>query len=945
MRKALGKNLDNRQDPTLHAGYGRATAVFQQSKDDDEGNPINFWKYFPNRMELIILDRLLKQPRVQIDARDNRLRTPLMYAARGGHDMTVSRLLDQMAKVDNADKEGQTPLFHAVSTEQIRVTEMLLTMKADVNHSDNLFNTPIHLAISNKNESLTEMLLLAKADVNAFNARGQTPIMLAMDSGSAKMFAMIVEYEPSLDCLDNRGWNVIIYATEYGMLKEMVPLLNKMGPATQDLMRWQDPQGRTALHHAVLDANRDFSHVLLQYDHCVTIQDCNGNTPLHLTCEIGDLPILKQLLEDCDDADLRNNKGQTPLMVAAHNGQYACFIRLVNSKDLMPAKANLVDNEGWTVLMHACCSGHLDMVNMILQNKEGGNRTLALLKVEVNQPANDGLTALMVAAREGHWKLLSSLVLAGANSAAKEKDGYTPLHWAAMEGEADVCSCLVQLKANADDQDREGWTPLMHAATSGCDDVTQLLVDVDADLNMKNFGGQTALDICIEARLNLPAEILLDGARDREIQLGLPKMRKSVPAEGHFMVALEDATDLQLEGMGEGINPYCMIQFTSNKDSGLAASFSTCVLHETNPQWHETFRFDCESLDPSACLVVWVLTAPGTTAQEVIDSSTLGMDAEEVQARARQLTLLGKAGAKKAKGDFAGSMQGIFDNLMFKANRIQKMEESKARDKEANEVLKMGVRNIANSLQARRWLQVQNFQTNLAHQIKIPTPPVPPSHMPLGVVVVRFRQLREAVWSSDPMVLYRTLRLNSRGRLTLQIDFRPRFQGVPDPARAQPVRPFHTPRKAEMKESELEIGSPTGKSREKKKAAEAAELDASTVHTEHVKSMGKTFFDVQKWSKTANLVGDAYEEAELNAGVRKGGIADSAAARVVRKGIIHVKKQIERRRYYDTRIQARRDDDREEQANKFFGEQPKYIAPAIRMDNRTIGRVDDSRLY
>jgi len=392
------------------------------------------------------------------------------------------------------------------------------------------------------------------------------------------------------------------------------------------------------------------------------------------------------------------------------------------------------------------------------------------------------------------------------------------------------------------------------------------------------------------------------------------------------------------------VNPYCMVQFTSNKDSGLAASFTTCVLHETNPQWHETFRFDCEHLDPGACMVVWILTAPGTTAQEVIDSSTLGMDAEEVQARARQLALLGKASKQGKKGDFAGSMQGIFDNLMFKANRIQKMEESKARDKEANEVLRMGARNIANSLQARRWLQVQNFQTNLAHQIKIPSPPVPPSHMPLGVVVVRFRQLREAVWSADPMVLYRSLRLNSRGRLTVQIDFRPRFQQVPDPARSQPVRPFHTPRKVEMKESELEIGSPTGKSRAKKDAG-AAELDASTVHHEHTKSMGKAFFDVQKWSKTANLVGDAYEEAELNAGVRKGGIADSYAVRAIRKGIIHVKKQIDRRRYYDTQIQPPDDDDQDKQVNQFFAEQPKYIAPAIRMDNRMISRVDDSRLY
>lgn len=945
----ISGDLEGPSKDNIHKGYGRPTLMYEQNKEKDEsGNPINFWKYFPNRMELIILDRLLQQPRPQIDARDNKLRTPLMYAARHGHDMTCSRLLHQMARVDAADKEGQTPLFHAVSTEQMRCTEMLLAVGSDVNHSDNLFQTPLHKAIGNKNEALTEMIIQAKADVNAFNAKGQTPIMLAMDAGSAKMFSVIIEQSPSLDCLDHRGWNVLIYACEYGMLKEMVPMLNQLGTDAVPILRWQDPQGRTALHHSVLNMNREFVQILLTIDHDVTIQDCNGNTPLHLVCEVGDLPILKMLLEDCDDADLRNNKGETPAMVCAHNGHLACFIRLFNAKDLMPARANLVDNAGWTVLMHACCAGHLDMVNMILQNKEGGNRTLALLKVEVNQPSHDGLTALMIAAREGQWKLLASLVLAGANTAAKDRDGYTPLHWAGLEGETAVTSCLVQLKADPDAQDREGWTPLMHAATSGCDEVAQLLVDLDADLNVKNFGGQTALDVALEGHYTLSAEIMMDGLRDREINLGLPKMRREVPAEGHFMVAIEEASDLQLEGVGDSLNPYCYIQFVSNKDSGVTACFTTCVLHETYPTWHESFRFDTEHLDPSGYLVVWVLTAPGTTSQEVVDSSTHGISADEVQARARELALMGKDKGKGKKGqNYADSMQKIFDNLMVKAGKVQRLESDKMKAQGADEMLQKGIKSIENSLQARRWLQVQNFQRSLAHQVAVPSPPVPLSHMPLGVVLVRFRHLREAVWSSTPLVLDRTLRLNSRGRLTIQIDFRPKYQKVPDPAKLQPVREFHTPRKEQMKESELEIGEahPKGSKKNPILTRAAAEwVDPSTLHRgDLAKQMGKSFFQIREWTKTANVIGDAYEEAELSAGIRKGGIADSTAAKMFRKGVRAVQKNIERRRYYDTQIQARKEGEEEDAKNHFFKEQPKYIAPSIRIDNRTMSRVEDSR--
>ena len=74
-------------------------------------------------------------------------------------------------------------------------------------------------------------------------------------------------------------------------------------------------------------------------------------------------------------------------------------------------------------------------------------------------------------------------------------------------------------------------------------------------------------------------------------------------------------------------------------------------------------------------------------------------------------------------------------------------------------------------------------------------------------------------------------------------------------------------------------------------------------------------------------------------------IADSSAAKVVRKGIKVMQKNIGRRRLYDTQIVAQKTQEGDEQVNKFFGDQPKYLAPSIRMDDRTLSRVEDSRLY
>ena len=63
----------------------------------------------------------------------------------------------------------------------------------------------------------------------------------------------------------------------------------------------------------------------------------------------------------------------------------------------------------------------------------------AFAKLEVNQTDNEGLTALMIAAQEGNWQLIPSLVLAGANVQAKDMDGYTALHWACLQKSHSYC--------------------------------------------------------------------------------------------------------------------------------------------------------------------------------------------------------------------------------------------------------------------------------------------------------------------------------------------------------------------------------------------------------------------------------------------------------------------------------------------------------------------------
>lgn len=79
---------------------------------------------------------------------------------------------------------------------------------------------------------------------------------------------------------------------------------------------------------------------------------------------------------------------------------------------------------------------------------ENGNRSAAERRLDhgaaINVPnPNNGRTALHAAANNGHKKLVSFLLLRGADANARDKDGNTPLHLAAVAGHNETVAALM----------------------------------------------------------------------------------------------------------------------------------------------------------------------------------------------------------------------------------------------------------------------------------------------------------------------------------------------------------------------------------------------------------------------------------------------------------------------------------------------------------------------
>lgn len=111
--------------------------------------------------------------------------------------------------------------------------------------------------------------------------------------------------------------------------------------------------------------------------------------------------------------------------------------------------------------------------------------------VNLDLRADNGDTALMLAAFAGNSAAVRALILQGAQV---NQTGWTALHYAASVGNNEIVQLLLDNYAYIDAESANKTTPLMMAARGGHILTVKLLLDEGADVGLKNNLGMTALD-------------------------------------------------------------------------------------------------------------------------------------------------------------------------------------------------------------------------------------------------------------------------------------------------------------------------------------------------------------------------------------------------------------------------------------------------------------------
>ncbi|KAH9304007.1 hypothetical protein KI387_008411 [Taxus chinensis] len=210
------------------------------------------------------------------------------------------------------------------------------------------------------------------------------------------------------------------------------------------------------------------------------------NSPLHYAAAQGHNEIVSLLLESGVEVNIRNYCGQTALMQSCRYGHWEVVQTLV----LYKANVNRADYlNGRTALHFAAANGHYRCVRLLfadavpsVPNFWNGTRTAAVQEGSlvdfdpspcsriVNKPADGGITAIHMAALNGHAECVRLLLDLGANeSSTTVQDGSTieligasstPLHYAACGGNVQCCQMLIAHGASRSAENANGWTPL-----------------------------------------------------------------------------------------------------------------------------------------------------------------------------------------------------------------------------------------------------------------------------------------------------------------------------------------------------------------------------------------------------------------------------------------------------------------------------------------------------
>jgi len=176
--------------------------------------------------------------------------------------------------VNSKDDRGRTPLMWACGRDQLEIVKCLVENNADVNSLDVMEFSALYYSIKNNGAyEIDELLVRRGADVNF--SKGNSLLFLAAQQGKEKTVDLLVKFKADPNQQNTVGKTAVYAAVEYNHPQVVAVLLdNKADLAIKEKF------GRTPLHQAAIEGYGKIAELLVDAGSTVNEKDNFGKTPL-----------------------------------------------------------------------------------------------------------------------------------------------------------------------------------------------------------------------------------------------------------------------------------------------------------------------------------------------------------------------------------------------------------------------------------------------------------------------------------------------------------------------------------------------------------------------------------------------------------------------------------------------------------------------------------------
>ena len=191
-------------------------------------------------------------------------------------------------------------------------------------------------------------------------------------------------------------------------------------------------------------------------------------TIIHVTSRYNLVHALDSILNQSANVDLKDQRGQTPLSIAARQGHESIVKLLLKRNDI---GVNSKYSNRRTPLSYAAWYGHEGVVQLLLEPSD----------IEPDSKESDNRTPLSYVAEQGHENTVQMLLKRNDIKAdLRNPYNLSPLLYAAAQGHEEIVKLLLKRNdVEADLRDMRDRSPLSWATGYGSEAVVELLLEQD----------------------------------------------------------------------------------------------------------------------------------------------------------------------------------------------------------------------------------------------------------------------------------------------------------------------------------------------------------------------------------------------------------------------------------------------------------------------------------